>query len=127
MIQNRLCSSCTRKDVKESGGADICPSNLLALPKDFGLLSLVIVLDKSLVRAYQARNTQPQVIRNLSLMLIAVARLQVRGLEWNAFGPNFLASGGADSEITIWDLAQPLKPTSYPANKARPVLNYMQR
>ncbi len=45
--------------------------------------------------------------------------LQVKGLEFNTFSPNLLASGAADGELCIWDLAKPSAPTLYPALKVR--------
>ncbi|KAL4435628.1 hypothetical protein ABPG77_002591 [Micractinium sp. CCAP 211/92] len=52
-----------------------------------------------------------------------LARLQkhqgaVRGLEFNSFSPNLLASGGADGELCIWNVENPLQPALYPAMKA---------
>ncbi|MBA0655973.1 hypothetical protein Goklo_008384 [Gossypium klotzschianum] len=38
----------------------------------------------------------------------------VRGLEFNAFAPNLLASGADDGEICIWDLATPAQPSHFP-------------
>lgn len=38
----------------------------------------------------------------------------VRGLEFNAFQPNLLASGADDGEICIWDLASPNEPRHPP-------------
>lgn len=45
--------------------------------------------------------------------------LQVKGLEFNSFSPNLLASGAADSDLCIWDLAKPATPSLYPALKVR--------
>ncbi|PNH06272.1 Protein transport protein Sec31A [Tetrabaena socialis] len=42
----------------------------------------------------------------------------VKGLEFNSFSPNLLASGAADSDLCIWDLAKPSTPSLYPALKA---------
>ena len=42
----------------------------------------------------------------------------VRGLEFNPFSPNLLASGGADGELCIWDVGNPAQPSLYPAMKA---------
>lgn len=42
---------------------------------------------------------------------------QVKGLEFNTFSPNLLASGAADSDLCIWDLAKPSMPSLYPALK----------
>ena len=42
----------------------------------------------------------------------------VRGLEFNPTCPNLLASGGADGELCIWDIANPSQPSLYPAMKA---------
>jgi hypothetical protein len=50
-------------------------------------------------------------------VLTAVTLLQVRGLEFNAFSPNLLASGAADGELCIWDVANPAQPSLYPALK----------
>ncbi len=36
-------------------------------------------------------------------------------MEFNAFSPNLLASGGLDSDLCIWDLAKPSAPSMYPA------------
>lgn len=44
---------------------------------------------------------------------------QVRGLEFNTFSPNLLASGAADGELCIWDVANPQAPSLYPALKVR--------
>ncbi|PRW34057.1 transport SEC31-like protein B isoform A [Chlorella sorokiniana] len=49
-----------------------------------------------------------------------LARLQkhagaVKGLEFNSFSPNLLASGGGDGELCIWDVGNPLQPSLYPA------------
>ncbi|KAG7674441.1 hypothetical protein KSW81_000096 [Nannochloris sp. 'desiccata'] len=41
----------------------------------------------------------------------------VRGLEFNPFSPNLLASGAADGELCIWDVANPAQPSLYPAMK----------
>ena len=41
----------------------------------------------------------------------------VRGLEFNSFSPNLLASGAEDGELCIWDLARPAQPSLYPALK----------
>ncbi|KAJ9529449.1 hypothetical protein QJQ45_013699 [Haematococcus lacustris] len=41
----------------------------------------------------------------------------VKGLEFNTFSPNLLASGAADSDLCIWDLAKPATPSLYPALK----------
>ena len=45
--------------------------------------------------------------------------LQVKGLEFNSFSPNLLASGAADGELCIWDVATPAQPSLYPALKVR--------
>tara|TARA_Y100001954_G_scaffold207869_1_gene231743 strand:+ start:555 stop:4292 length:3738 start_codon:yes stop_codon:yes gene_type:complete len=42
----------------------------------------------------------------------------VRGLDFNSFSPNLLASGAEDGELCIWDLASPTKPSLYPALKS---------
>ncbi|XP_050210185.1 protein transport protein SEC31 homolog B [Mercurialis annua] len=42
----------------------------------------------------------------------------VRGLEFNTFTPNLLASGADDGEICVWDLATPTQPTHFPPLKA---------
>lgn len=42
----------------------------------------------------------------------------VRGLEFNSFSPNLLASGAEDGELCIWDLANPAQPSLYPALKS---------
>ncbi len=61
-----------------------------------------------------------------------VAKMQkhtgaVKGLEFNSFSPNLLASGAADSDLCIWDLAKPATPSLYPALKVRhPVGSTMQ-
>ena len=39
----------------------------------------------------------------------------VRGLDFNPFSANLLASGGRDGEVTIWDINEPTKPSKYPA------------
>lgn len=41
----------------------------------------------------------------------------VKGLDFNPYTPNLLASGAADSDICIWDLANPAQPSLYPALK----------
>lgn len=51
-----------------------------------------------------------------------LARLQkhqgaVRGLEFNPFAANLLASGAADGELCIWDVGNPSQPSLYPAMK----------
>lgn len=43
---------------------------------------------------------------------------QVKGLAFNQLSPNLLASGGADGDIVIWDVANPKKPTAFPPLKA---------
>ena len=43
--------------------------------------------------------------------------LQVKGLEFNGFSPNLLASGGADGDLCIWDVGNPAQPSLYPAMK----------
>eukprot|EP00898_Chlorokybus_atmophyticus_P008870 jgi/Chlat1/8985/Chrsp94S08270 len=52
-----------------------------------------------------------------------VAKLQkhsgaVKGLEFNTFSPNLLATGAQDGELCIWDLTDPAAPSMYPALKA---------
>ncbi|CEF99808.1 Helicase, C-terminal [Ostreococcus tauri] len=42
----------------------------------------------------------------------------VRGLDFNTFSPNLLASGAEDGELCIWDLENPTKPSLYPALKS---------
>jgi len=44
----------------------------------------------------------------------------VKGLEFNGFSPNLLASGAADGDLCIWDLANPAQPSLYPALKGPP-------
>ena len=39
----------------------------------------------------------------------------VRGLDFNPFSSNLLASGGRDGELSIWDINDPTKPSKYPA------------
>ena len=41
----------------------------------------------------------------------------VRGLEFNPFSPNLLASGASDGELCIWDVGNPAQPSLYPAMK----------
>ena len=41
----------------------------------------------------------------------------VRGLEFNGFSPNLLASGAEDGELCIWDLNAPATPSLYPPLK----------
>ncbi|XP_012065636.2 protein transport protein SEC31 homolog B [Jatropha curcas] len=41
----------------------------------------------------------------------------VRGLAFNSFTPNLLASGADDGEICIWDLAAPAEPSHFPPLK----------
>lgn len=60
--------------------------------------------------------------------------MQVKGLEFNTFSPNLLASGAADGELCIWDVANPAQPSLYPALKVpaplsqnRPLLSSMGR
>lgn len=43
--------------------------------------------------------------------------LQVKGLQFNPFSPNLLASGAADGELCIWDVGSPGAPSLYPALK----------
>ena len=45
------------------------------------------------------------------------ACMQVKGLAFNQLSPNLLASGGADGDIIIWDVANPRKPTAFPPLK----------
>ncbi|GFP92420.1 protein transport protein sec31 homolog b [Phtheirospermum japonicum] len=41
----------------------------------------------------------------------------VRGLEFNALSPNFIASGADDGEICIWDVIKPSEPNHFPPLK----------
>lgn len=41
----------------------------------------------------------------------------VKGLQFNPFSSNLLASGAADSDVCIWDVASPAKPSLFPALK----------
>ena len=41
----------------------------------------------------------------------------MRGLEFNSFSPNLLASGAGDGDLCIWDLIKPTTPSLYPALK----------
>lgn len=43
--------------------------------------------------------------------------MQVKGLEFNTFSPNLLASGAADGDLCIWDVAKPAAPSMYPPLK----------
>lgn len=43
--------------------------------------------------------------------------VQVRGLEFNGFTPNLLASGADEGEICIWDIAKPSEPSHFPPLK----------
>lgn len=45
--------------------------------------------------------------------------VQVKGLEFNGFSPNLLASGGVDGDLCIWDVGNPAQPSLYPAMKVR--------
>ena len=45
--------------------------------------------------------------------------VQVKGLAFNQLSPNLLASGGAEGDIIIWDVANPRKPTAFPPLKVR--------
>ena len=66
---------------------------------------------------------QDQHLRVLLLLFVVavVIRLhglvQVKGLAFNQLSPNLLASGGADGDIIIWDVANPRKPTAFPPLK----------
>lgn len=42
----------------------------------------------------------------------------VRGLDFNTFSHNLLASGGSEGDVVIWDLTTPGKPSKYPALKS---------
>ena len=44
----------------------------------------------------------------------------VRGLDFNPFSSNLLASGGRDGELSIWDINDPTKPNKYPALASGP-------
>ena len=46
--------------------------------------------------------------------------LQVKGLQFNPFSPNLLASGAADGELCIWDISTPGSPSLYPSLKGAP-------
>jgi protein transport protein SEC31 len=48
---------------------------------------------------------------------LCLAAAQVKGLQFNPFSPALLASGAADGELCIWDLASPAAPSLYPALK----------
>jgi hypothetical protein len=54
---------------------------------------------------------------NLSTAVHVDPYLQVKGLEFNGFSPNLLASGAAGGELCIWDVAAPAQPSLYPALK----------
>ncbi|UPR03903.1 protein transport protein SEC31 [Chloropicon primus] len=41
----------------------------------------------------------------------------VKGLQFNPFSGNLLASGGEDGDVCIWDVANPTKPSLFPALK----------
>lgn len=51
----------------------------------------------------------------VSIMLFLI--FQVRGLEFNVFTSNLLASGADEGKICIWDIANPGEPTHYPPLK----------
>jgi WD40 repeat protein len=38
-------------------------------------------------------------------------------LEFNTFNPNWLATGGEDGELNIWDLTKPGQPSLFPSLK----------
>ena len=44
-----------------------------------------------------------------------VSTPQVKGLQFNTFSHNLLASGAADGELCIWDMSNPAQPSLYPA------------
>ncbi|CAH8310208.1 unnamed protein product [Eruca vesicaria subsp. sativa] len=48
---------------------------------------------------------------------LSVHKGPVRGLEFNPFTPNLLASGADDGEICIWDLTKPTEPSHFPLLK----------
>ena len=52
--------------------------------------------------------------------------MQVRGLDFNSVTPNLLASGGADAELCIWDVAKPAQPVAYPGLKVRTYMIFYQ-
>lgn len=66
-------------------------------------------------------NTHQLGLNTLHLCTASFA-VQVRGLEFNSFSPNLLASGAADSDLCIWDLAKPTAPSLYPALKVKMLL-----
>ena len=39
----------------------------------------------------------------------------MKGLQFNSFSTNLLATGAADGELCIWDLSSPAQPSLYPA------------
>ena len=56
----------------------------------------------------------------LDLPCLAPLHLQVKGLQFNPFSPNLLASGAADGELCIWDISTPGSPSLYPSLKGAP-------
>lgn len=42
----------------------------------------------------------------------------MKGLQFNSLSPNLLASGAGECDLCIWDVADPSKPSLYPALKS---------
>ncbi|KAJ8573611.1 hypothetical protein K7X08_010122 [Anisodus acutangulus] len=60
-----------------------------------------------------SESTESALVGNLSRH-----RGPVRGLEFNGFTPNLLASGADEGEICIWDIAKPSEPSHFPPLKS---------
>lgn len=94
---------------------------LSKLQKHQGAVSVVECL--ALLGAHQLQLNNAERAGTLTTLASADTQLccfcttQVKGLEFNSFSPNLLASGAADGELCIWDVAAPAQPSLYPALK----------
>ncbi|PSC76171.1 transport SEC31-like protein B isoform B [Micractinium conductrix] len=68
-------------------------------------------------QAADAKPTSPAGGRGAMLARLQKHAGAVKGLEFNTFSPNLLASGGGDGELCIWDVGNPMQPSLYPAMK----------
>ncbi|CAI9102929.1 OLC1v1001324C2 [Oldenlandia corymbosa var. corymbosa] len=71
---------------------------------------------KPLISAHQSKKS-PELVEGAFIQNLSRHRGPVRGLEFNAYSPNLLASGADEGEICIWDVANPTEPTHFPPLK----------
>ncbi|KAK4372058.1 hypothetical protein RND71_007442 [Anisodus tanguticus] len=92
--------------------ADMLSASLLIKGKNSFRSSCVQLASRKVYKRKGSEATESALVGNLSRH-----RGPVRGLEFNGFTPNLLASGADEGEICIWDITKPSEPSHFPPLK----------